>query len=693
MTICLRGRDTGFYGDGTNNTHVPKDSTVSALVNNTYPYDYGNKRTEDYGNCIYHSNATSTYTTEDGSNCYWCSACGQSATGPFGTYRYIDSGYCGDNLYWSLDSDGCLWIDGSGDMWDNKVVWFPYRNCVLSINMSDSISSIGSLAFDNADYLQTVYLPTDLIRIGESAFRGCDSLKRILIYGDLNQIEEGAFYNCNALTDVYYVGTPAQWNSINIGNYNDNLNNANRHYACTIAFDANSGTGEMETIYSFTGFQETISSNEFSRNGFVFTGWNTKADGTGTAYADGATLTITNSLTLYAQWVDNFAITTQPTNKAVNAGSAATFKVVATGATSYQWQVSTDNGKTWVNSGANGNKTATLSFTAAQAHNNYQFRCVVSGSSGQSVTSSAATLTVTAAGPAITTQPKSATVSAGSTATFIVAATGATSYQWQASTNGGKTWVNSGAGGNKTATLSFTAAAAHNGYMFRCVVTGTSGQTVTSNAATLMINGSAPTITTQPANKAVNAGSAATFKVVATGATSYQWQVSTDNGKTWVNSGANGNKTATLSFTAAQAHNNYQFRCVVSGSSGQSVTSSAATLTINDNSTLLYFPFYLYSNDGKVYLGKLVTDEYDQDGIWNEYGTYGSKYSSNSIWNEYGTYGSEYSNESAFNELATKPPMIVDYYGSFVGYLTTNTSIADGYSITTIRHFLINNNQ
>ncbi len=507
MTICLRGRDTGFYGDGTNNTHVPKDSTVSALVNNTYPYDYGNKRTEDYGNCIYHSNATSTYTTEDGSNCYWCSACGQSATGPFGTYRYIDSGYCGDNLYWSLDSDGCLWIDGSGDMWDNKVVWFPYRNCVLSINMSDSISSIGSLAFDNADYLQTVYLPTDLIRIGESAFRGCDSLKRILIYGDLNQIEEGAFYNCNALTDVYYVGTPAQWNSINIGNYNDNLNNANRHYACTIAFDANSGTGEMETIYSFTGFQETISSNEFSRNGFVFTGWNTKADGTGTAYADGATLTITNSLTLYAQWVDNFAITTQPTNKAVNAGSAATFKVVATGATSYQWQVSTDNGKTWVNSGANGNKTATLSFTAAQAHNNYQFRCVVSGSSSQSV------------------------------------------------------------------------------------------------------------------------------------------------------------------------------------------TSSAATLTINDNSTLLYFPFYLYSNDGKVYLGKLVTDEYDQDGIWNEYGTYGSKYSSNSIWNEYGTYGSEYSNESAFNELATKPPMIVDYYGSFVGYLTTNTSIADGYSITTIRHFLINNNQ
>ena len=64
-------------------------------------------------------------------------------------------------------------------------------------------------------------------------------------------------------------------------------------------------------------------------------------------------------------------------------------------------------------------------------------------------------------------------------------ATGAASYQWQASTDGGKTWVNSGANGNETATLSFTAAAAHNGYKFRCVVRSSTGQTVTSNAAVL----------------------------------------------------------------------------------------------------------------------------------------------------------------------------------------------------------------
>ena len=86
---------------------------------------------------------------------------------------------------------------------------------------------------------------------------------------------------------------------------------------------------------------------------------------------------------------------------------------------------------------------------------------------------------------------------------------------------------------------------------------------------------------TQPANVTVAAGSIVTFKVVATGATAYQWQASTDGGKTWVNSGANGNKTATLSFTAsAAAHNGYRFQRVVTGSVGESIESNAAKLTV-----------------------------------------------------------------------------------------------------------------
>ena len=49
----------------------------------------------------------------------------------------------------------------------------------------------------------------------------------------------------------------------------------------------------------------TATDSQFTRTGYTFTGWNTKADGTGTAYHAGATIaypTESKTLTLYAQW-------------------------------------------------------------------------------------------------------------------------------------------------------------------------------------------------------------------------------------------------------------------------------------------------------------------------------------------------------------------------------------------------------
>ena len=90
----------------------------------------------------------------------------------------------------------------------------------------------------------------------------------------------------------------------------------------------------------------------------------------------------------------------------------------------------------------------------------------------------------------------------------------------------------------------------------------------------------------------------------------------------------------------------------------------------NDSYTL---PLHLYSNDRKTYLGKLVTDEMDPDGLWYKfYGDYSSKFSSLSIWNTVGIYGSSVSTQSAFCKIATEPPIIVDNEGAFVMYLTVN---------------------
>ena len=77
----------------------------------------------------------------------------------------------------------------------------------------------------------------------------------------------------------------------------------------TITFNANGGTGEMAALMANPGYDKQLSSNTFTREGYTFTGWNTKADGTGTRYADGATVKFDVDTTLYAQWTQKPVIT------------------------------------------------------------------------------------------------------------------------------------------------------------------------------------------------------------------------------------------------------------------------------------------------------------------------------------------------------------------------------------------------
>ena len=73
----------------------------------------------------------------------------------------------------------------------------------------------------------------------------------------------------------------------------------------TITFDANGGTGTMDSQTVTAGEEAALTANTFTREGYTFTGWNTAADGTGTAYADGASVTLDENTTLYAQWKAN----------------------------------------------------------------------------------------------------------------------------------------------------------------------------------------------------------------------------------------------------------------------------------------------------------------------------------------------------------------------------------------------------
>ena len=270
-------------------------------------------------------------------------------------------------------------------------------------------------------------------------------------------------------------------------------------------------------------------------------------------------------------------ITTQPKAQTAAAGATATFKVVASGTgLTYQWQYKTASSNTWKDK--SGATKASYTVTAKESYNGIQYRCVVSNAGG-SVTSSAAKLTVTAAvsKPEITTQPKAQTAAAGETATFKVVASGTgLTYQWQYSTDYGKTWHDKA--GSTKATHTVTVKASYNGYLYRCKVTNSAG-TVTSSKVRLTVSGVKPKILSQPAAVSAAAGESVTFKVAAAGVgMSYQWQYKTAGSSTWKDK--SGATSASYTVTAKESYNGIQYRCVVTNSVG-SVTSDPAVLTVS----------------------------------------------------------------------------------------------------------------
>ena len=73
----------------------------------------------------------------------------------------------------------------------------------------------------------------------------------------------------------------------------------------TVTFDGNGSTsGTMDPVsVTYGAGAVTLTSNSFSKTGYTFSGWNTQADGQGTTYSDGDSVSdLTSAITLYAQW-------------------------------------------------------------------------------------------------------------------------------------------------------------------------------------------------------------------------------------------------------------------------------------------------------------------------------------------------------------------------------------------------------
>ena len=82
----------------------------------------------------------------------------------------------------------------------------------------------------NCSSLTSVVIPDSVTTIGSSAFDSCSSLTSIVIPDSVTSIAYGAFFFCDSLTELYYKGTESDWEKVSIGDYNTELTNATRYY-------------------------------------------------------------------------------------------------------------------------------------------------------------------------------------------------------------------------------------------------------------------------------------------------------------------------------------------------------------------------------------------------------------------------------------------------------------------------------
>jgi hypothetical protein len=383
----------------------------------------------------------------------------------------------------------------------------------------------------------------------------------------------------------------------------------------------------------------TVTNAQYNAGGYKFRCMNTVT----LVPSDAATFTVNQA-----------SVSVGPSNQSVAVGGNASFGVTASCATSYLWYVSTNSGGSWTaltNTGVYTNvATATMNITGATAGmDQYQYKCIVQPGGASS---SAATLTILPAN--ITVQPSNQSIAVGANASFSLTATGATTYAWQVSTDGGSSWnplSNGGVYTNVTTnSMNITGATAGmDQYKYKCIV---QPGNVNSNSATLTIL--AANITVQPVDQTIAAGGNASFSLTATGATGYVWQVSTDGGSSWTpltNTGVYTNVTTnSMNITGAPySMNTYKYKCIVQPGN---VNSNSATLTVQQAQITLQ------PSDASVYPNEKATFAITATGatsyLWYESTDGGSTFlplSASSIYEDVTT-----------NTLVVWPPASMDGY-------------------------------
>jgi len=119
----------------------------------------------------------------------------------------LGGGSCGENLVWEVNSEGVLFISGTGAMADYSYTSAPWTGQQLdtkitSVEIGSGVTTVGDYAFYNLYNVERVFLPEGIESIGGHAFEGCQGLLEATLPVSVASIGEGAFQMCTSLETV-----------------------------------------------------------------------------------------------------------------------------------------------------------------------------------------------------------------------------------------------------------------------------------------------------------------------------------------------------------------------------------------------------------------------------------------------------------------------------------------------------------
>ncbi len=98
----------------------------------------------------------------------------------------VESGWCGENAYYHIYSDGTLLIDGSGAMYDysglSRAPWYEHHDGITKIVIGDNITHLGQWAFVKCKHVKELTIPITLnsVTVDTSCvFASCYNIEKI----------------------------------------------------------------------------------------------------------------------------------------------------------------------------------------------------------------------------------------------------------------------------------------------------------------------------------------------------------------------------------------------------------------------------------------------------------------------------------------------------------------------------------